>query len=183
MTTQNQNLLRAVIIETGLGEIELEIDLLNAPQTTANFLRYVEEGFYDGGIFYRTVTPHNQPNDQFKIEVIQGGRGIEQLTEGRAKYGPIVLEPTSQTGLRHRDGTLSMGRLTPDSAASEFFICLGDQPELDYGGRRNPDGQGFAAFGRVVRGIEVVRQIQRLPAEGQTLTPPVEIVRMYFPQS
>ena len=83
---------------------------------------------------------------------------------------------TRDTGLRHLDGTISMARGTPDSATSDFFICVGDQPELDFGGKRNPDGQGFAAFGRVVRGIEVVRKIQGRPAVGQAITPPVRII-------
>jgi peptidyl-prolyl cis-trans isomerase A (cyclophilin A) len=69
-----------------------------------------------------------------------------------------------------------MARSKPGSAASSFFICVNDQPELDLGGRRNPDGQGFAAFGRVVQGMDVVRAIQALPAAGQRLTPPVKIV-------
>ena len=88
----------------------------------------------------------------------------------------IALERTRATGLSHVDGAVSMARDGPDSATSDFFLCLGDQPSLDFGGRRNPDGQGFAAFGRVVRGMEVVRRIQQSPAEGQRLTPPIAIV-------
>jgi peptidyl-prolyl cis-trans isomerase A (cyclophilin A) len=80
------------------------------------------------------------------------------------------------TGLKHLDGTISMARGGPGTAASSFFFCINDQPELDYGGRRNPDGQGFAAFGRVVRGMDVVRAIQALPAKGQQLTPPIKII-------
>ena len=80
------------------------------------------------------------------------------------------------TGLRHLDGTLSMARDGPDTATGDFFICIGDQPELDFGGRRHPDGQGFAAFGRVVRGMDVVRAIQAAPADAQHLTPPVRIL-------
>ena len=87
-----------------------------------------------------------------------------------------MLERTTETGVSHRDGTISMARDGPDTATSDFFICIGDQPELDFGGKRNPDGQGFAAFGRVVRGMDVVRQIQTARARGQLLTPPIEIV-------
>lgn len=167
-----------VAIVTELGTIELELEAEKAPGTCANFLRYVEEGFYDGGLFYRVVTMSNQPNDAVKIEVIQGGGGMEQLTvAGKAKHPPIPMERTSVTGLKHLDGTLSMARLAVDSATSEFFICVGDQPELDFGGKRNPDGQGFAAFGQVVGGREVVTQIHQLPAEGQSLTPPVKIIK------
>jgi len=110
-----------------------------------------------------------------KIGVIQAG-----IDPGRVKeeFPSIKLERTRDTGLRHKDGTVSMGRDGPDTATSDFFICVGDQPELDFGGRRNPDGQGFAAFGRVVRGMEVVRKIQAGRADGQTLIPPVKILKV-----
>lgn len=163
-----------VLIETGLGNIEVAVDRGRAPGTAANFLRYVDEGFYDGGRFHRTVTPDNQPNDAIRIEVIQGGVNPER---GGEAGPPIALERTSATGLAHLDGTISMARFAPDSAVSDIFICIGDQPELDFGGRRNPDGQGFAAFGQVVAGMDTVRRIQGQPAEGQRLTPPVPIAR------
>ncbi|MEA2530749.1 MAG: peptidyl-prolyl cis-trans isomerase [Thermomicrobiales bacterium] len=164
-----------VVIETPLGEITVEIDAGAAPGTAANFLAYLDAGSYDGGIFRRTVTMANQPNDVVKIEVIQGGLNGDYPREGGQT---IPLERTSVTGLRHRDGTISMARRTPDSAVSEFFICIGDQPELDFGGRRNPDGQGFAAFGQVTAGMDVVRAIQQSPHEEQRLTPPVPITRI-----
>ncbi len=164
-----------VAIETPLGEIEVEIAATSAPTTAANFLAYVDRGAYDGGVFHRTVTPENQPNDAVRIEVIQGGIRPEKQA---ADAPSIPLERTSVTGLRHLDGTISMARFAPDSAVSDFFICVGDQPELDFGGRRNPDGQGFAAFGRVTRGMEIVRAIQRAPREAQRLTPPVPIARI-----
>ena len=94
-------------------------------------------------------------------------------------FPPIPLERTSQTGILHTDGAVSMARGGPDTATHSFFICIGDQPSLDYGGMRNPDGQGFAAFGTVVAGMEVVRAIHRAPYEAQQLTPAVEIVRVY----
>jgi peptidyl-prolyl cis-trans isomerase A (cyclophilin A) len=112
------------------------------------------------------------PNDAIAIEVIQGG--INPARSGELNP-PIALERTSETGLRHLDGTISMARLTPDSAVSDFFICINDQPELDFGGRRNPDRQGFAAFGSVEEGMEVVRTIQGQPSDGQSLQPPVVI--------
>ncbi|MCS7067200.1 MAG: peptidylprolyl isomerase [Meiothermus sp.] len=158
-----------VSIQTELGEMVLELFPGQAPITVANFLRYVDENRYQGATFYRAVRLDNQAQSPVKIEVIQGGLG---MGEHPAKLPPIPLETTAQTGLRHLDGTLSMARLEPDSAHSEFFICIGNQPELDYGGKRNPDGQGFAAFGRVVRGMEVVRQIQQRPTGGDT--PPVQ---------
>jgi peptidyl-prolyl cis-trans isomerase A (cyclophilin A) len=161
-----------VVLRTEKGEIALAIDRGKAPATAANFLRYVNGGFFDGGRFHRTVTPKNQPDSRVKIEVVQAG-----IDPARAKdeFPPIKLERTRDTGLRHVDGAVSMARDGPDTATSDFFICLGDQPELDFGGKRNPDGQGFAAFGRVVRGMDVVRAIQQAPADGQTLKPPVRI--------
>jgi peptidyl-prolyl cis-trans isomerase A (cyclophilin A) len=164
-----------VEIETELGTIVVEVDPSQAPVTAGNFLRYVDAGLYDGGRFYRTVVPDNQPNDNVKIEVIQGGLAEARIAE---RSSPIPLERTSGTSLRHLDGVISMARFAPDSAHSEFFICVGDQPELDFGGKRNPDGQGFAAFGCVTRGMEVVRRIQQSPAEGQSLTPPIGINRI-----
>lgn len=164
-------------ILTELGQIEIEVELDRAPVTSANFIRYVNEGFYQGATFYRAVTLFNQPNNSVKIEVIQGGMGMEQLTE-KGKYDPIRLERTNFTGLLHLDGTVSMARLTPDSATSEFFICIGDQPELDFGGKRNPDGQGFAAFGKVVNGMEVVKRIQLAPVQEQNLKEPVKILEI-----
>jgi peptidyl-prolyl cis-trans isomerase A (cyclophilin A) len=162
-----------VVIATPLGDIEVALDPAHAPATVANFLRYVKGKYYDGGRFHRTVTPGNQPNNKVKIEVVQAG--INPARE-KEEFPPIALERTSATGLRHVDGAISMARAEPDTATSDFFICVGDQPELDFGGKRNPDGQGFAAFGRVVKGMDVVRKIQLSPAEGQGLTPPVTIL-------
>jgi peptidyl-prolyl cis-trans isomerase A (cyclophilin A) len=162
----------AIIIETEFGAIEATVNAGRAPGTAANFLRYLDAGLYNGGRFHRTVTPENQPNDLVRIEVIQAG--IDPEHDPR-KFPPIPMERTSLTGLRHVDGALSMARREVDSAQSDFFICIGDQPELDFGGKRNPDGQGFAAFGQVTRGMDVVRRIQRAPREAQRLTPPVRI--------
>jgi len=161
-----------VRLTTDLGDIDLEIDAAHAPVTAANFLRYVDAGRYDGGRFHRTVRPDTETRKDVPIEVVQAGvaPGQEDLD-----FPPIPLERTNATGLAHRDGTLSMARAEADTATSDFFICLGDQPALDFGGQRNPDGQGFAAFGRVVAGMEVVRKIQQSPAKGQSLAPPVLI--------
>lgn len=172
---QEAGRIRAVI-ETELGEIEVELDAARAPVTTANFLRYVDTGYYTGGVFHRTVklTPDNQPNNAVKIEVIQAGPNPER----KELFPAIPLERTGKTGLRHVDGAISMARNGPDTAQGDFFICIGPQPELDFGGKRNPDGQGFAAFGRVVRGMDVVRKIHQSPLEAQRLTPPVKILRI-----
>ena len=163
-----------VVIQTGLGTIEVEIDTIRAPITSANFLRYVDLGFYRFGRFHRTVREDNQPDSKVKIAVIQAG-----LDSFRVKdFPPIKLERTSLTKLMHKDGTISMARDGPDTATSDFFICVGDQPALDYGGKRNPDGQGFAAFGRVVLGMDVVKRIQMSPAVKQRLEPPIRIINI-----
>jgi len=164
-----------VLLETEVGAIEIEVDSAKAPVTSANFLKYVNGGYYDGGVFHRAVRtkPDNQPNSTVKIEVIQAGPNPAREKEA---FPPIALERTSQTGLRHKDGVVSMARTGPDSATGDFFVCVGDQPELDFGGKRNADGQGFAAFGRVVRGMEIVRRIHQSPVEAQKLTPPLKIL-------
>ena len=161
-----------VVIQTDKGDIEVELDAARAPNTTANFLKYVDAKFYDGGRFHRTVRADNQPDDKVKIGVVQAGIHLDKTKD---EFPPIKLERTKDTKLSHKDGTISMARDGPDTATSDFFICIGDQPELDFGGKRNPDGQGFAAFGKVVKGMDVVKKIQRSPAEGQTLKPPVQI--------
>jgi peptidyl-prolyl cis-trans isomerase A (cyclophilin A) len=161
-----------VVFRTERGEIEVEVDTVRAPVTGKNFLRYVDGGFFTNGSFYRVVRADNQPNDSIRITVIQAGASRENRGQG---FPPIELERTSVTGLKHLDGTLSMARAGPNTATSSFFICLGPQPALDFGGMRNPDGQGFAAFGRVVRGLDVARRIQSEAANGQNLVTPVAI--------
>jgi peptidyl-prolyl cis-trans isomerase A (cyclophilin A) len=181
VSTQSKSI--RVRVQTEMGDIVLEVDPVKAPGTAANFLKYVDAGHYDGGTFHRTVKMDNQPESPVKIEVIQAG-----VNPDRAKAGfpAITLERTSVTGILHKDGVVSMARGGPDSATSGWFICINDQPSLDFGGARNPDGQGFAAFGRVVSGMDVVRKIQAAPssstrttnAEAQRLTPPIKILRV-----
>jgi peptidyl-prolyl cis-trans isomerase A (cyclophilin A) len=162
-------------IVTQLGTIDAELDSAHAPVTVTNFLRYVDGHYYDAGAFYRAVTKDNQPTDSVRIEVIQGG----MVRNGFSRpYPAIPLERTSVTGLHHGDGTLSMARGGTGSATDSFFITIGDQPALDYGGHRNPDGQGFAAFGVITSGREVVRAIQGQAVNGQALVTPVVIVRV-----
>ena len=163
-----------VVFETELGRIEVELDYKAAPTTVSNFLAYAHPRLYNDGLFFRTVTLSNQPNDQVKIQVIQAEANQEAKSEF---FPPIPLERTRDTGLRHLDGTISMARDGPDTARDSFFICIGDQSELDFGGKRNPDGQGFAAFGKVVRGMDLVRKIHAMPADGQKLNPPFRIQR------
>lgn len=161
-----------VRIQTDMGNIDLELYPSKAPVTVENFLKYVDGGFYSGGRFHRTVTMENQPNNDVRIEVIQAGINPDRREESLPS---IALERTSDTGLRHVDGAISMARGGPDSARSDFFICINFQPSLDFGGDRNADGQGFAAFGKVVLGMDIVRKIQVAPYEEQRLEPPVRI--------
>ena len=161
------------LIITKTDTIELELYTDKAPVTTENFMRYCEEGRYKNSSFYRALRPDNQPDNEIKIEVLQGGL--------KDDYHPLMLPPiahetTLETGILHEDGVISMARNEPGTASSEFFICIGDQPSLDYGGKRNPDGKGFAAFGRVIKGMRAVRKYQQMKTVGQYLDPPVRIL-------
>jgi len=164
-----------VKIETSIGNIVIETDTINAPVTANNFLKLVKSGVMDSAVFYRVVRNNNQPNDKVKIEVIQGGLFDDEKI---AKYNPIQHETTKTTGLKHENGTISMARVEPGTASTEFFICIGDQPELDFGGKRNPDGQGFAAFGKVISGLDVVRKIQQQKDNHQYLIEPVKFLKV-----
>jgi peptidyl-prolyl cis-trans isomerase A (cyclophilin A) len=157
---------------TSYGELVLEIDTLNAPVTAENFLHLAEKGVFGDAVFYRTVHIGNQHNNPVKIAVVQGGLFADSLID---RFPAIVHEPTSKTGIKHRNGVISMARNEPGTASTEFFICIGNQPELDFGGRRNPDGMGFAAFGKVVNGMKTVHKIHRLPENNQYLVKPVKI--------
>lgn len=170
-----------VLMSTSEGDIVIDLYADRAPETVANFLRVVDGKHYDGASFYRVVTYGND-NGNPKIEVIQGG-----LRDAPPPFPPISHETTEQTGILHKDGVISMARGEVGTASSEFFICIGDQPGLDYGNVRNPDEQGFAAFGRVTHGMEVVRRINRIRADapsdseytsGQILAEPVTIFRV-----
>lgn len=164
-----------VSIQTSMGEIVVELYPDKAPVTARNFLRHVEKGSYTNSLFYRVVRMDNQPHNEVKIEVIQGGLFEDDILDTIA---PIIHENTELTGIMHLDGVISMARMEPGTASTEFFICIGDQSSLDFGGARNPDGQGFAAFGKVIRGMEVARAIQAKPDNGQYLLEKVSILQM-----
>ncbi|MCC3860988.1 peptidylprolyl isomerase [Pseudemcibacter aquimaris] len=163
-----------VKLETTMGDIHIDLYADKAPNTVDNFLKYIDAGLMGEGSFYRAVNLQNQVRKDVLIEVIQGGIGGSDV-DG---YGAISLERTRDTGLKHLDGTISMARGGPDTATSEFFICINDQPSLDFGGERNADGQGFAAFGQVTKGMEVVRAIQMAPTEegSETIVEPVKFI-------
>jgi peptidyl-prolyl cis-trans isomerase A (cyclophilin A) len=174
----NENFNPKVLIETESGNIVVEVDVENAPITGNNFLAYADSGKYHGlANFYRTVTLENQSENMIKIEVIQAGFFEDSLIE-KYQFTPIIHETTNQTGILHKKGTISMARAEVGTASSEFFICIGNQPELDFGGKRNPDGQGFAAFGKVVEGMDVVKKIQTLPNSEQYIDNPVKIIKV-----
>ena len=161
-----------ISMETELGPIQLELYPDRAPITVSNFLRYVDENRYEDFHFYRVVHMENQPDNDVRIEVIQGGLGFDKHP---MELPTIVHETTDKTGIRHLNGTLSMARMEPGTASSEIFICINDQPELDYSGKRNPDGRGFAAFGKVISGMDVIRKIQLLPETKQMLDKVVKV--------
>lgn len=156
-------------IDTSEGIIFIELYPDKAPNTVANFLRYVDNERYTNGTFFRVTTPENEATREFKIEVIQGRKG-----KGK-DFDSIEIETTKESGILHKNGTLSMARSEPNSATSSFFICINAQPELDFGGKRNPDGYGFAAFGKVTKGMDIVRKIQGEKNKNQLLLKPVII--------
>lgn len=162
-----------VKMKTDLGDISLEIYLDKAPITAANFLKYVDNGYYNGGSFYRTVT-HQNDNNEHAVNVIQGGLNAALSKSFKAPEPAIAHEGTSVTGLLHTDGAIAMGRGKPGSARSEFFINVGNNPALDEGGMRNPDKLGFAVFGKVVDGMDVVKKIHQSSANGAASDPYVK---------
>ena len=176
-----------VRIETAHGNIDVAIDTKHAPITGENFLKYVDGKFYDGGRFHRATRPDNyvpQLPDRPPFQIVQADINPARSAD---RLPPIALERTSKTGLTHKAGALSMPRAAEvDTGRSGFVICLEDTPSLDFGSKRYPDGQGFAVFGRVVSGLDVVRKINQQPTNKdaatdmgrQTLLPPVTITRM-----
>ena len=145
-----------VLMQTSMGDMKIELYAGAAPISVANFLQYVDKGAYSDGSFYRVVRRDNDKGNP-KITVVQGAAN-KVFTE----FAPIELESTQQTGIKHLDGTLSIARLGPHTATHEFFICIGAQPGLDFAAKRHPDGLGFAAFGRVIEGMDVARRINQI---------------------
>ncbi|NVK52597.1 MAG: peptidylprolyl isomerase [Flavobacteriaceae bacterium] len=157
------------VIDTSVGKILIELYPEKAPKTVANFLRYVDAGLYTNSTFFRVTTLENEAKRDIKIEVIQAKRADNK------DFEPIKIETTEATGILHTNGTLSMARGKPNTATSSFFICINKQPELDFKGKRNPDGFGFAAFGKVTKGMEIVKKIQSGQNKNQLLVRPIII--------
>lgn len=144
-----------------LGNIEIEIYPERAPVTCDNFIAYMELGMLSQTSFFRVLRKDNQPDSEYKVESVQGGPKYDPVKgyEPKKGLGPIKHESTKETGIKHVDGTISMCRFAPGETYGGFGFCIGDQPELDFGGRRIPDGQGAAAFGIVVSGRDTVQKI------------------------
>lgn len=163
-----------ILIQTSKGDIELELYPQQAPQTVAAFLSYIDSGYYYNSSFYRALTMDNQPSNAPKTELIQGG--IWKTNNKLAVRIPgIPHENTAQTKLLHEEGVISLARAEPGTAGTEFFICLSKQPGLDLGGENVPDKQGYATFGKVVKGMGVVRKISRQNENDQYFSPQVAI--------
>src|SRR6476620_2626493 len=160
-----------VKIKTNFGDILVELYPERAPKTVAAFLSYVDSGYYKNSSFYRVLKEEDQPSNAFKSQLIQGGIWQSQYKKQLSLPG-IPHETTRQTGILHKDGTISLARTAPGTANTEFFIVIGDQPAYDYGGAANPDGQGFAAFGKVIEGMDAVKQIHEKPDNQTSFTPP-----------
>jgi peptidyl-prolyl cis-trans isomerase A (cyclophilin A) len=166
-----------VLIRTQAGDIEVELYLRKAPLTAGAFLSYVDSGFYKNGSFYRVLNEDNQPTGTDFSKLIQGGIWNTNHAKAVSLFG-VPHETTQQTHILHTDGVISLARQAPGTGTTEFFICIGDQPGFDYGGANNPDKQGYAAFGKVVKGMDVVRAIYGMPENNQSFTPPVVILNI-----
>ena len=172
-----QTALPRVTLTTALGPIELELATDKAPITATNFLAYVDQKRLDGASVYRAMKLAANPLNG----LIQGG-----LQGNPAKVlPPVAHEPTTKTGILHKNGVISLARYAPGTATCDFFICVGDQPSLDADPRQSGDNLGFAAFGHVTRGMEVVKTILLAPTsptagegvmKGEMLDPPIAIL-------
>ncbi|MEJ7610464.1 MAG: peptidylprolyl isomerase [Ferruginibacter sp.] len=163
-----------IIIETAFGDIEAELYPAKAPKTTAAFHSFIQAGYYKNSSFYRVLKADEMPND-FNTGIIQGGTWpVKQPVKG------IEHESTRETGLSHTNGIISLARTDIGTATTEFFICIGDQSSLDAGRPGRADSLGFAAFGKVTKGMDIVRKIQAQQSEGDHFTNPIRIdkVRM-----
>ena len=166
-----------VVITTKFGDIEIELYPKQAPETVRAFLSYVDSGYYSKAAFYRVLRADEQPTNAFKSELVQGGLWKTNYKLSSSLPG-IKHETTQQTKILHKNGTISLARSEPGTATTEFFICVDDQPGFDYGGANNADGQGYAAFGKVVKGMSVVKSIYDAPEHDGSLDPLVYIFKI-----
>jgi peptidyl-prolyl cis-trans isomerase A (cyclophilin A) len=164
-----------VEIQTKFGDIEVELYPDKAPKSVAAFLSYVDSGYYKNASFYRALNDDNQPMGNTETALLQGGIW---KTKPSIKLAGIPHETTQQTKLTHKNGTISLARQAPGTANTEFFICIGNQKGFDYGGSNNPDGQGYAAFGQVVKGMDLINQFYTQPTDDDMLKQQVEILNI-----
>lgn len=168
-----------ILIQTQLGDIEVELFPDQAPKTVAAFLSYIDSGFYNKTSFYRVLKTEELATTN-NTGIIQGGMW-QTNPDKKITIPGIEHETTKQTGLTHQSGTISLARTTPGSANTEFFICIGDQSPLDFGRRGTEDGQGFAAFGKVFEGMNIVRKIQAQKSQGDKFIEKIEIHKITRP--
>ena len=166
-----------VVIETKFGDIKVELYPQQAPATVAAFLQNIDSGYFKDCSFYRILRNDNQVTGSLHSFLIQGGVW-QAKPDRKSKFKLIPHEPTNKTGILHKRGIISMARNEPGTATSEFFICVEDEPGFDFGGANNNDGQGYAAFGKVVEGMETVDRIHLQPEDDQRFTPPVDILNI-----
>lgn len=166
-----------VVIVTRQGDIKIELYPDKAPKSVDAFLTYIKRGYYKNASFYRVLNDDNQPSNAPKAALIQGGTYRSQPRLNDTLPG-IPHESTDKTKLLHTDGAVSLARTAPGTATTEFFICIGDQPGFDFGGENNPDKQGYASFGKVIKGMDIVRRIYNMPESDQYFDPPVAIFRI-----
>ena len=171
-TTGNKSNNR-LLIQTGYGDIKVELYPERAPATVAAFLKYVDEDLYKNGSFYRVLKNDNLPAE-YNSGLIQGGISTTKPAKQITLKGTLHESP-KLTGLTHESGIISMARTTPGSATSEFFICIGDQKQFDSSRRGNGDGQGYAAFGKVISGMDVVMKIQNARSDGDRFINEIKI--------
>jgi peptidyl-prolyl cis-trans isomerase A (cyclophilin A) len=165
-----------LLIETNLGDIEIELFPDQAPKTVAAFLNFVDSGFYNKTSFYRVLKTEELPTVT-NTGIIQGG--MWQTNPAKKITIPgIEHETTKSSGLTHQSGTISLARLAPGTANTEFFICIGDQSPLDFGRRGTEDGQGYAAFGQVFEGMSIVRKIQSQKSHVDKFDEKIEIIKI-----
>jgi len=171
---------RVFRLSTSSGDINIEIFPEQAPETCRNFVAYAQSGRLDGSSFFRVLGPANQRTSACPVDVVQGGLRYDpaQGYEPARGLGPIAHESTAASGIRHRDGVLTMGRFAPGETYGGFGVCIGEQPELDHGGRRFPDRQGAAAFGQVRAGMALIRRIHAAATEDEFVADPVTINRV-----
>lgn len=161
-----------IVIQTNYGDIEADLYPAKAPKTVAAFLSYIDKGFYKNTTFYRVLKDEEMPTD-YNSGLIQGG-----VWPNLKSVAGIEHESTKQTGLSHTSGTLSMARTSVGTATTEFFICIGEQTSLDAGRSGTTDSLGFAAFGKVTKGMTIVRKIQATRSTGDQFDEKIKIVNI-----